>query len=70
MRLIFLVVGIYSWTTRRPKVDYSKWLGPDWKPTYEGASMLISNHTGFIEIFMTFLFIRPMPGFISKNTIK
>ena len=23
----------------RPDVDYSKWLGPDWKPTFEGAGI-------------------------------
>ena len=64
------VIGVFSWTTRRPKVDYSKWLGPDWKPTYEGASMLVSNHTGFAEIALAFMFIRPMPGFIAKKIVK
>jgi len=70
IKLALIICGFTCWSTRRPKVDYSKWLGPDWKPKYEGASMLISNHTGFIEIFLTFIFIRPMPGFIAKNLMK
>lgn len=65
------LLGIFSWTKRRPAgVDYRKWLGPDWKPTYKGASMFVSNHSGFVEIFLPFLFIRPMPGFIAKNSLK
>ena len=70
VRMILIVMGYISWSSRRPKVDYSKWLGPEWKPTYEGATMLVSNHTGFVEIFLTFLCIRPMPGFIAKNYMK
>lgn len=54
----------------RPKVDYSKWLGPDWKPTYEGATIYISNHQSWYDIFMAFLFMRPMPGFIAKSSMK
>lgn len=56
--------------TSRPKVDYSKWLGPDWKPTYEGASMIIGNHSSWYDVFHTWLFVRPLPGFIAKNSIK
>lgn len=52
-----------------PTVDYSKWLGPDWKPEYDGASMIISNHTGWTEIFSAFFFIRPMPGFVAKQGV-
>ena len=70
LRVILILLGYISWTTRRPKVDYSKWLGPEWKPTYEGVTMLVSNHTGFLEIIMTFLCIKPMPGFIAKNYMK
>ena len=64
------LLGFSDYSTRRVKVDYSKWLGPDWKPTYEGASMLISNHSSFIEVFLAFMFIRPMPGFIAKDSVK
>ena len=66
----YMFFGYYSVTRNRPEVDYSKWLGPDWEPSYDGASILISNHTGFNEILNTFLFIRPMPGFIAKHGVK
>ena len=70
MRFFMPFFGCLSATTSRPKVDYSKWLGPDWKPHYEGASMIVSNHNSWNEVFNTFLFIRPMPGFIAKTSIK
>ena len=44
MRVFSIWIGNWVSTTRRPAVDYRKWLGPDWKPTYEGATMLVSNH--------------------------
>ena len=28
----------------RPTICYKKYLGPDWKPSYEGASSYVSNH--------------------------
>ena len=36
----------------RPKVCYKKWLGPDWKPTYENPGCKISNHSSFIDILV------------------
>ena len=70
MRVFGPIFGCFGFSTQRPKVDYSKWLGPDWKPTYEGASMLVSNHTSWNEMFNTFLFVRPMPGFVAKQGVK
>ena len=65
-----VMIGCMSFTTRRPEVDYGKWLGPDWKPHYDGYTMCISNHMGWTEIFNTFLFVRPMPGFVAKSGLK
>jgi hypothetical protein len=44
-RLLIFVVGIV-WVDKdnKKKVDYSKYLGPDWKPTYKGAGIQVSNH--------------------------
>ena len=70
MRVFMPFFGCMSATTSRPKVDYRKWLGPDWTPTYDGASIIISNHNSWNEVFNTFLFVRPMPGFIAKESIK
>ena len=70
MRVFIRIFGVSSCSTRRPEVDYKKWLGPDWKPTYEGASMIVSNHQTWTDIFNSFLFVRPMPGFIAKSGVK
>ena len=70
MRVFGPIFGCLSFTTERPKVDYSKWLGPDWKPNYDGATMYVSNHMSWNEMFNTFLFARPMPGFIAKHGVK
>lgn len=32
--------------------------------------MIISNHNSIYEMFNTFLFVKPMPGFIAKNGVK
>lgn len=42
--------GFIFQTRIRDKVDYSKWLGPDWKPTYEGHSTIINVHTSLFDI--------------------
>mmetsp|Transcript_1278 Transcript_1278/g.1723 ORF Transcript_1278/g.1723 Transcript_1278/m.1723 type:complete len:94 (+) Transcript_1278:358-639(+) len=70
MRLFLVVFGVPKFSTSRPKVDYSKWLGPDWKPNYEGATMMVANHQSWYDIFSPFLFVRPMPGFVAKDSIK
>ena len=70
MRAFMFFIGVSTYSHTRPDVDYSKWLGPDWKPKYEGASIVVSNHCGWVEVFFTFLFVRPMPSFIAKTGIK
>ena len=30
--------------SKRPDVDYKEWLGPDWKPTFEGPGLQVCNH--------------------------
>ena len=62
--------GVYQFKHIKPEVDYRKWLGPDWKPHYDNFTMYVSNHNGWNEIFNIFLFARPMPGFIAKETVK
>ena len=69
MRFMGFLFGT-MYKSYRPKVDYSKWLGPDWKPNYDGASMIVSNHSGWYDVYNTFLFVRPMPGFIAKHSVK
>ena len=70
MYLFGFAFGVFHWKHTRPEVDYSKWLGPDWKPHYDNFTMYVSNHNGWNEIFNTFFFARPMPGFIAKESVK
>ena len=70
MRVFGWMWGVPYWSYSKPKVDYSKWLGPDWKPTYDGHTMIVSNHLTYIDIYIIFMYIRPMPGFIAKHSVK
>lgn len=47
----------------KPDIDYKKWLGPDWKPKYSGASTLVFNHTSWIDILVGMYL--DMPSFLS-----
>lgn len=31
---------------------YRKYLGPDWKPTYDGAGIIVSNHQAMYDTFI------------------
>ena len=44
MRIFMLSFGVYKSSYKRKQVDYSKWLGPDWKPEYDGATVYVCNH--------------------------
>jgi len=36
MKVFMWCFGVFYWEKRRAEnADYSKWLGPDWKPSYE-----------------------------------
>jgi hypothetical protein len=41
---------IWAQWSIKPNVDYSEYLGPDWKPSYEGAGIQVSNHSGWLDI--------------------
>ena len=70
MHVFGFFFGVREFKYNRPKVDYSKWLGPDWKPDYGKASMYVSSHQSWYDVFNTFLFARPMPGFVAKYGVK
>ena len=44
-RLHMLMCGV-TWIkySRRRDVSYEKYLGPDWKPSFEGAGLQVANH--------------------------
>jgi hypothetical protein len=69
-KVVYILLGVYSWKKTRPPCDYSKWLGPDWKPTYENASIYVGNHTGINEVFNFFILHRPVPSFFGHQKVK
>ena len=52
----------------RPPIDYKKYLGPDWKPSYENPSTVICNHSTYMDtpIMMTMY----SPSFIAKDAVR
>jgi len=63
----------YSQIDKKNKfVDYKKYLGPDWQPTYEGAPTMIANHMSWLCIaigvghfcacFVSKIMVRQIPG--------
>ena len=56
-RIVILACG--GWWVYTPKVntDYSKYLGPDWKPTPDATpGTVIANHSTFMDI-MTMMYL-------------
>ena len=43
-RITILMMSCFWVDTKRIEKDYSKWLGPDWKMTFEKPGSVISNH--------------------------
>ena len=48
--------------------DYKKWLGPDWKPEWEGCGTMVSNHVCWMDIVMLLGYYSP--SFVSKVSVK
>ena len=54
----------------KPKVCYKKWLGPDWKPDYEGqyVGAIVTNHQSFLDCAIHSMC--QLPGSIAKEDTK
>ena len=65
-RIVVAGMGCYWITLVRPKVDYSEYLGPDWKPDYEkkGTATVISTHSSFADTAMHAMY--QLPSIIAK----
>jgi hypothetical protein len=44
--------------------DYKRFLGPDWKPRFEGAGISVSNHMSWIDVIAFTYLVNP--GYLSK----
>jgi 1-acyl-sn-glycerol-3-phosphate acyltransferase len=65
--LIFFA-RVYWIKIERPKIDYKKWLGPDWEPSYDNASTYVVNHQIWIDI-LVFMWWN-LPSFVSKREVR
>lgn len=59
--------GIFVSNFNKKHFDYSKYLGPEWKPSYENASTIICNHQSFCDILVHTC--RQPPSHIAKKSV-
>jgi 1-acyl-sn-glycerol-3-phosphate acyltransferase len=50
------------------KVDYSKYLGPDWKREFDGAFVFVGNHVGFLDVMAVVYWM--YPTLIARSTVR
>ena len=49
--------------------DYSKWLGPDWKPKWKDSGTIITNHiNGLMDVLASIVLF--YPGFVAVKDVK
>jgi 1-acyl-sn-glycerol-3-phosphate acyltransferase len=66
--VLFVGPGLWYYKTQKPKVDYAKYLGPDWVPSYENPSTIVANHQSWVDIGM--ITCLKFPSFTPKLGIK
>jgi hypothetical protein len=63
---MFFGFGMYWLKKEGPQVDWSKYLGAEWKPSYKNPGTIISNHQAWIDIavhtFISFISFSPKSG--------
>jgi 1-acyl-sn-glycerol-3-phosphate acyltransferase len=53
---------------KRPDKCYKKYLGPDWRPKFDGAGIQIANHSSWVDIMV--LLNKQVPSFVSKDSVR
>ena len=48
--------------------DYRKWLGPDWKPKWEGSGTIVMNHISWLDIWISKVLF--YPAAVAKAAVK
>lgn len=70
-RAILFVLGLF-WIkldyVSTGEGDYSRWLGPDWKPSWDNPSTIVSNHISWMDILVGLIYF--CPSFLSKNSVR
>jgi len=48
--------------------DYTKWLGPEWKPEWTGAGTIVSNHVSWMDIVASTAYFNV--SFVGKKSVR
>ena len=67
-RLHWMACGVISVTKVVPNVDYSKYMGPDWSPTYTKSGLQVANHTSWLDVVASMYL--ECPSFVAKYEIS
>jgi 1-acyl-sn-glycerol-3-phosphate acyltransferase len=62
--------GVNSITDKNRSVDYSKYLGPDWKECFKGATMTVTNHQSLVDLFVLLVFNGYPQGVAKDSTSR
>lgn len=67
-RILMLGSTIIWINKNKVKYDYSKYLGPEWKLTFDNPSTIVENHSGWMDILAS-IYLKT-PGFAAKEGIR
>ena len=67
-RIELFFAGVFWIKYEKVKYDYSKYLGPDWKPSFKNPTTIIFNHSCYMDIVIAVLY--KFPGFVAKDGVK
>lgn len=67
-RLHWMMCGITSIKKVLPPVNYSKYLGPEWTPTYTKSGIQVANHTSWLDV-VACMFL-DCPSFVAKFEVS
>lgn len=65
---MLLGTGVIWISQEKVKYDYSKYLGPDWKLSFDNPSTIVENHSCWLDI-LTSIYLK-FPGFAAKEGIR
>jgi len=65
--VINFCAGYFIQRSKRVKVDYSKYLGPNYEYTYDKAGIYVVNHTTPLETTLSLSLMGPKVGLLGKR---
>jgi len=67
-KTIYFMAGYTRTETTFADIDYSEYLGPDWKKEYSGGSTLISNHVSWLDT--CFAIVYYFPTIVARESLQ